>query len=695
VSLDNDQYRQLFIEEAKEHVENLTKCLLTLEKEPQNKEVVNTLFRSAHTLKGSSGMMGFKDFQELTHDMEDIFDGMRKGKAASCDLISVLLECVDELSARLQNIQNNIEGEITVAVFKEKLEATNKIQDGDTELKKDEKTSSPLESLKLPVNKTIEFNENENDVVRKAESNGKRCFIVDLNFSKDCAFKSLRAGMVLEKVKEFADVIKTIPNQKEIDDQKLNEGFKIAVTSAFDEKAIEKCTQQVLEVEQVSVVAFENKTLHCKEAPILTGPEKDESTAADNGKVTKALADMQSGQTVRVKFEQLDKLMNWVGELVINKIALLQVTVDSRNEGLKRITENIDRLTADLQDLVMQVRMVPVSQIFDRFPRLVRDLSLKKGKKIELVMEGRDIEVDRTVLDEIGEPLIHLLRNSIDHGIETPADRESAKKDATGEIRLSAQRNGDHVIIEVEDNGAGIDPEKIKKSAIKKGFGVEAELEKMSRDQLISMIFLPGFSTAKEVTDTSGRGVGMDVVKTKISALGGTVHLETHLGLGTKTIIKLPLTLAIIQAILVNDSNQTFAIPTSQVSEIVQAKKSDVKSLGKTDAIVVRDRVIPVVHLHKLLGIPGEDEENLELLITYLGDESTKLGLAVDSVLRQQDILVKSLNETLQGIKGISGATILGDGQVVLVLDVGQFINSSRKKAYNLESGKSPTEQPA
>jgi two-component system chemotaxis sensor kinase CheA len=285
-----------------------------------------------------------------------------------------------------------------------------------------------------------------------------------------------------------------------------------------------------------------------------------------------------------------------------------------------------------------------------------------------------------------------MLRNSIDHGIEVPDERIKGNKAETGKIRLSAQRNGDHVIIEVEDDGSGIDPEKIKKFAIKKGFATETELEKMSKDQIINMTFLPGFSTAKEVTDTSGRGVGMDVVKTKITALGGTVHLETQLGKGTKTNIKLPLTLAIIQAILVNDSEQTFAIPTSQVSEIVRAKKSDIKSLGRTDAILVRDRVIPVVHLHKVLGLQGSDEEDLELLITYLGDESTKLGLVVDSVLRQQDILVKSLSETLAGLKGISGATILGDGQVVLVLDVGQFVNRSKKAWNNQPENTSPIE---
>jgi two-component system chemotaxis sensor kinase CheA len=667
----------LFIEEAKEHVDSLTKSLLTLEKDPQNKDTVNVLFRSAHTLKGSSGMMGFKDFQELTHAMEDVFDGLRKGNSPTCGLISVLLECVDALSSRLEGIQNNVEGEIQVPPLKQKLQAA--AQTSTVAAPKEK--AAQLESV--PESTIIDFDEAEKDAMKKAESGGERCYLVDVKFSGDCAFKCIRATMLLSKIVEVAEVIKTFPDRNELDEAKLNSGFKIAVTSKADEEAIRQCAQQVCEVEQVNVVPFDpNNAIN--EKIKAAGPTLEE---------TKVCNEVKSTQTVRVKFDQLDKLMNWVGELVINKIALLQVTADNRNEGLKRITENIDRLTADLQDLVMQVRMVPVSQVFDRFPRLVRDLSLKKSKKIELIMGGRDIEVDRTVLDEIGEPLIHLLRNSIDHGIELPEDRKNAKKNETGWIRLSAVRNGDHVIIEVEDDGGGIDPTRIKKSAVKKGFATEAEVEKMTTDQLVNMVFLPGFSTAKEVTETSGRGVGMDVVKTKISALGGTVHLETRIGQGTKTSIKLPLTLAIIQAILVQDSEQTFAIPTSQVSEIVRARKSDVRSLGRADAIVVRDRVIPVVHLHRVLGLEGPDEEDLELLITYLGDENTKIGLVVDSVLRQQDILVKSLSETLQGIRGISGATILGDGQVVLVLDVGQLVYKRQKKVMSVELEQTQTEQ--
>ena len=684
MSFDNDQYRELFIEEAKEHIDTITKSMLILEKEPENQEVVNMLFRSAHTLKGSSGMMGFKDFQELTHAMEDIFDDMRKGSKPSSNLISLLLECVDALTQRLDNIQNHVEGEINYEDYKAKLHSMKSELSGISNQPPPQKpqTAQPTPQTE---NKQQEKAEIKQETLQPAPNQEEKCYTVNLKFTSDCGFKTIRAGMVLDKINEVAKVVKSVPEKNDLDEQKLSDGFKLMVTSKFDEKTIENCAKQVLEVEEVSVAFCPDKaaTLNAMstqaQVQATLKPENNYNVTVENKAVTKVAVDTQTAQTVRVKFDQLDKLMNLVGELVINKIALLQVTADNHHsDGLKRITENIDRLTADLQDLVMQVRMVPVSQVFDRFPRLVRDLSLKEKKKIDLIMEGREIEVDRSVLDEIGEPLIHLLRNSVDHGIELPEERQANNKNETGQIVLSALRNGNQVIIEVYDDGAGIDPEKIKISAAKKGVATQAELDKMSREQLINLIFLPGFSTAKEITETSGRGVGMDVVKTKIQALGGTVHVDSQVGKGTRTTIKLPITLAIIQAILVTDTKETFAIPTSQVSEIVRVKKSEVQKLGKTEAIVVRDRVIPMVHLHRLLNLPESDEEELEVLIIYLGDENSKMALAVDSVLRQQDILVKSLSDALSGIKGISGATILGDGQVVLVLDVSQFVKRNR-----------------
>jgi len=756
--VDSNEYKELFVEEAREHIDTLNKSLLILEKDPQNKEVVNRLFRAVHTLKGCSGMMGYTDIQDLNHAMEDVFDGMRKGKKPSSNLINALLKCVDALSAKIENIKNVVETEIDVASLTQKLKEASE----QALLEEPEETTvqkmETFENVKTVESAIIELNETEKEAAITAESWGEHCYFVDLKFSRDCAFKSVRSILVLSKIAELAEIIKTQPDQTELEafkEEKLDFGFKIAITSKLEAREIEKCVRQVCEIEDVRVVHFGltapletnfetpvktetetepivgavetvaveaaeveaevanegdaeaeiksyviNSATNHQEAPqvsVLEEPEEEDllPVEAEEAPVkhcvdvpgdlvteaTRLFAEVRAAQTVRVKFEQLDKIMNLVGELVINKIALLQVTSDTGGGEIKRIAGNIDRLTSDLHDLVMQVRMVPACQIFDRFPRLVRDLSLQKGKEIELMMEGRDIEIDRTVLDEVGEPLIHLLRNSIDHGIETPDERRKAGKNPVGKIRLSAQRSGNHVIIEVEDDGAGLNPELLRESAVRKGFVSEDEAEKMSRNELVSMIFLPGFSTSKEITETSGRGIGMDVVKTKIAALGGSVQFETRLGRGTKTSIKVPLTLAIIKAILVQDSGQTFTIPTSQVSEIVKANRGDIKMLGRTDAIVVRGKVVPVVHLHKLLGLEGSKEEEFELLITHLGDEKTKLALVVDSVLRQQDILVKPISDTLKGVKGISGATILGDGQVVLVLDVGQFVNKAHNNA--------------
>jgi two-component system chemotaxis sensor kinase CheA len=369
------------------------------------------------------------------------------------------------------------------------------------------------------------------------------------------------------------------------------------------------------------------------------------------------------------------------GELVINKIALLQTTSEVKNDSVRRVTQNIDRLTTDLQDLAMQIRMVPVSQVFDRFPRLVRDLARKNGKKINLVVKGREIEVDRTVLDEIGQPLIHIIRNSVDHGIELPEERKNCGKDSTGTIRLVAKRKGEHVIIEVSDDGAGIDSEKVKNSAIKKGFLAEAEAEKMSGEQLTNLIFLPGMSTSKTITETSGRGVGMDVVKTKTAALGGTVNMETHVGMGTKIALRLPPTLAIVTSLLVRDSEQTFAIPTSIVSEIVRVDSSTVKSLGDFRAIVVRDRVLPLRHLHELINVEGgEEPECLEVLVTHGNDQDGNIALVIDSVIGQEEIMIKPLAETMMNVKGYSGFTILGNGQVIPVLDLAYFISKENNR---------------
>lgn len=664
MSSDMRQYQQLFIEEAKEHIDHITQALLTVEKDTKNIEAINSLFRSAHTLKCSSAMMGFKDIAELTHAMEDVFDGLRKGGQVSSELVSVLLECVDVLTLRLDKLQNGIEDEIDIADFLQKLKSflTNCESKG---------TNSEHFDFSEKRNELKSSKECSKIKTENTSANDGSLFMVNVKLSKDCTFKTIRAIMVIERLSDKGEIIKIIPSKQEIDQGKIDNDLKILIKSKLSEKELKECAESVCEIEQALVTP--SKLNHDK--------DKIASKLTQGEDASRQIGDSRVAQTVRIHFRQLDKLMNLVGELVINKIALLQAVSTNKQENLKRIAGSMDRLITELQDLVTQIRMVPVSQIFDRFPRLVRDLSLKKNKKITLIMEGKEIEVDRTVLDEIGEPLVHLIRNCVDHGIEHPEDRVKNGKDPNGRIRLAAHREGDHVIIEVEDDGAGINPELVKKKAVEKGFISQSEAEKMSDEQLTNLVFIPGFSTANEVTETSGRGVGMDVVKTKIESLGGVVHLKTEVGKGTKVTLTLPLTVAIIKSLLVDVGDQTFAIPSSQVSEVVRLNKNDVESLGMLSVVKLRGRVIPLLKLHDLLHLNGAKEaDHYEVIVTNIDSEGRKYGLAVDAVLRLQEILIKPLDGTLSYLKEFSGATILGDGQVVLVLDIAKLIDKKTRR---------------
>ncbi len=464
-----EQYKEAFIEEALEHIETLTQSLLILEKEPNNTDALNNIFRSAHTLKGSSGMMGFKDLSDLSHAMEDVFDGLRKGGQVTSDLIDVQLECIDALTGRIENIQNGIDEQIETTQFIQRLHGFSKKTQNT-----DPKTTS--ETTQKQTN-TPSLSEKEKQKIKKAIKSGKNCFLVVAKFSEDCAFKQLRANMVVENLEKKGKIAKTSPKVQSEEIEKSAD-FKIIFVTKLDVKEIEGCTSSVCEIEKVQVETFD-----------LESNDKKDIQKVKTAKESKPAVDARTSQTVRVHFEQLDELMNLTGELVINKIALLQTTSVTKNDALRRLTRNIDRLTTDLQDLAMQIRMVPVSQVFDRFPRLVRDLARKNGKKINMVVKGREIEVDRTVLDEIGQPLIHIIRNSVDHGIELPQERKESGKDPTGTINLVAKREGEHVVIEVSDDGTGIDPEKVKQSAMKKGFLSEAEAEKMSKEQLTNRFF--------------------------------------------------------------------------------------------------------------------------------------------------------------------------------------------------------------
>ena len=641
-----EQYMGIFIQEAKELLETVTSSLLELEKKPEDREIVNEIFRAAHTLKGSSGMMGFTDLQELAHKMEDIFDNIRKGlMVPSPNLIDVLFECVDAIEKRIIRLEKGEREEEDFSGLIKKIENClngNNIVGG-------EKTFSlpSIEELKTLV---------DDDSLEK-------CFIITVKLSDDCVFKSARAYMVVAALKKFGKILKHSPKIEEIENSSFNESsFTLLFISDHDKEEIEKTIKNIPEIGEVEVKPLRNI---CREKTPTEPPNKSQRKEASSK--SKFKTDFSQVRTVKVRREDLDKLMNLVGELIVNKIQLLKASSEYKLDFLKTTVDNIDRLTSELQDLVMRIRMVPIEHIFNRFPRLVRDISRKAGKKVNFIIEGKEIEVDRTVLEEIGEPILHLLRNAVDHGIEPPEQRKKMGKSPEGTVRLVAERKRDHILIIVEDDGAGIDPEKVKKKAIEKGLINEKEANAMTAQQLIDLIFLPGFSTAEKITETSGRGVGMDVVKTKIESLGGSVNIETAVGKGTKVTLTLPLTLAIVKAMLIEAADQTYAIPLSLINEVIAIRKIEVKKIGNLQAIKLRDKVLPIFHLRKLLGYPEYKKEKYDALIINKG--SAYFGLIVDSILGMQEIVIKTLDESLKKIRGIAGVTILGNGKVVLILD--------------------------
>jgi len=662
MNTDMEQYKELFIEEAKEHLQIINQSLLDFEKNPNDVETLNKIFRSAHTLKGSSGMMGFKDISELTHVMEDIFDNLRNGTKASSDLIDVLLECVDVLETRLNELENGKDEPVDVSSLIKKLKActfTEKTQ------KAKVKKSDEQRREKAPSIKVEEYGE-------KLE-NEEKIFVVHVKLSEECVFKGARAFMVLNDLEKIGKIIKSTPSKDELERGDFDAyEFDVIVATKCKKEKVKKCIEDVSEV-----VHAEVKESY-KEPPERKVEDKKPLS------VNKNEIALQSIRTIKVHTEQLDKLMNLVGELVINKIQLLKIASEYKLETLKHTLDNIDRLTMELQDVVMRIRMVPVELIFNRFPRLVRDLSRKEGKKVNFIVEGKEIEVDRTILEEISEPLIHLLRNAVDHGIEKPEIRRKKGKNPEGTVKLIAERKRDHVVIRVEDDGAGIDPEKIRKAAVEKGIISKSEAEKLEKDQLIDMIFLPGLSTSEKVTETSGRGVGMDVVKTKIESFGGNVQIESEIGKGTKITLTLPLSLAIVKAMLIKVANQLYAIPVSLVSEVTSVKKENVRKIGNIDATKFREKVIPIVQLRELLSLPLSQNDILTTLI--INREPVNFGLIVDSVVGLQEIVTKSLYESLRKIEGIGGVTILGDGRVVLILDPIALLSQKNKRKRQIEA---------
>lgn len=646
--MDLSRYMDIFLAESQELLENLNKNILIMEKKSDT-GVLNEIFRSAHTLKGMAATMGLEGVAALTHEMETTLTLLKEGKLnVSQHIIDLLLECLDSLNEMIDNfLKKGKESSIAQGLIDE----LRKLGKVDTDLD-NEQTESTV----------IEFNEYELSVLEAARQSEYKTYHIIIELEQGTVMKSVRAFMVFRCLEEYGQIIKCLPSVQDIEEEKFDNSFEIVLVTQNEAEKIKKSLEQISEVKVASLEEVIIKNASSKspaENSTTEGSEKVNSIFTGKGRHLK---------TVRVDIDRLDDVMNLVGELVINKTRLEQITSEYHMSDMEEAIEQMGRLTTDLQALVMKVRMVPIGQVFNRFPRMVRDLSHNLDKDIELIIEGEQTELDRTVIDEIGDPLIHLIRNAIDHGIESPDVRAAADKPKKAVLRLTARQEGNNVIIEVEDDGAGMDIEKIRQQAISTGFIQDGLV--LDDKEVLNVIFEQGFSTNHTVSNISGRGIGMDVVKSKIESLNGTIDIETETGKGTKVSICLPLTLAIIQALLVKVGKEQYAIPLHSIDETTFLLPEQIKMLQNQEVLLLRDMVLPLIRGDHFLDVPSEDKKNSEEFVVVVRKGKQRIGFVVDQLVGQQEIVIKSLGNLLSGIPGIAGATILGNGQVSIILDV-------------------------
>ncbi|MGN0155213.1 MAG: chemotaxis protein CheW [Lachnospiraceae bacterium] len=686
--MDLSQYLEMFIDETKEHLQNLNDQVLVLESEPDNIDTINEIFRAAHSLKGMAGTMGFKRMQRLTHDMENVFSEIRNGKmSVTPDLVDVVFKCLDAIEEYLDCIINTSdEGENDndeiIGMLNACLEADNAAEAPKQETVKEEKTEAASEE-QADKRKFlhIDIADFEKNAIAEARSKNMNVFGVTVYIDENCILKAARAFLVFKGLENVGEVIKSVPGVQDIEDEKFDFDFSMLIIS---EKSLEEVKKVISNVSEIKEVVIENYEIPKDVEVVSSVQEKGEKETEKKEEKKKKAAPAKNGgkpvanRSVRVDIEKLDVLMNLVSELIIAKNGLVSVSnqEDSKTsmQSFNEQIEYLERITTNLHESVMKVRMVPIESVVNRFPRMIRDLSKKLGKEMELIMTGEDTELDRTVIDEIGDPLMHMLRNSADHGLESTIDRLKLGKPQVGTIQLNAYQDGNNVTIEVIDDGAGIDVEKVKASAIKKGHITEEQAEMMTEKEAIDLLFRPAFSTAEKISDVSGRGVGLDVVKNKIEGLGGDVEVSTKLGEGTKFTVRLPLTLAIIQALMVEVRNEKYAIPLNSIVTIEDVLVSDIKYVQQKEVINLRGTVIPLVRLDEVLDCPPREEEpeNLVIVIVKKGDKQT--GLVIDNLLGQQEIVIKPLGKYINIHKMISGATILGDGEVALIIDSNSLV---------------------
>ena len=704
--MDVSQYLEIFIDETKEHLQTLSDQLMILETEPDNMETINEIFRAAHSLKGMAGTMGYKRMQRLTHDMENVFQEIRSGNMkVQPELIDVLFRGLDALEGYLANILESAdEGtEDNEEIINTLNSIADKAKGGTGEVPVPTPTAAPSDdkSVASDGNKAkyenIRISDYEKATFEKAKEENLNILGITVYLQDSCILKAARAFLVFKCLEELGEVMKAEPNVQDIEDEKFDYDFSLVYFTKESAEKVKAAIENVPEIKEAVVGTFkvqlegaeeaaheETVQTEGKESKPVTKTEdkpKAQAAAATQKKPEKKAAASKAkpaiGRTVRVDIEKLDVLMNLVSELIIAKNGLVSssATNEHRNDnGFNEQIEYLESVTTNLHESVMKVRMVPIESVLNRFPRMVRDLSKKLDKKMELHMTGEETELDRTVIDEIGDPLQHLIRNAADHGLESNEERIALGKPEVGNIFLDAYQDGNNVIIEVRDDGAGINVDKVRQKALDRGTITSEQAELMSDKEIVDLLFRPSFSTSEKITDISGRGVGLDVVKTKIEGLGGNIECKSALGEGSSFIIRLPLTLAIIQALMVELGTEKYAIPLGNIEMIEDIPLEDIKHVQTKEVINLRGNVIPLIRLDNLLDVePVEnEEESLTVVIVRKGDKQA--GLVVDNLIGQQEIVIKSIGNYINCSKMIGGATILGNGEIALILEVNALV---------------------
>ena len=664
------QYLDIFIDESKEHLQAINENLLLLEKSPEDLGIVNEIFRAAHTLKGMSATMGYDDLANLTHKMENVLDAVRNHKLqVSTDMLDVVFESVDDLEAMVHDIASGGDGKRDVTSIVKKLL---KIEQGGAAFDSSLQKSPDTNALHM------EYDEFEEAIIQQSKDQGFECYEISIQLHSECVLKAARVFMVFEVLEKYGEVIKSLPSVEQLENEQFEDRFTVAFITKETASSLKDKIEKISEVVQADVSETPRKAVEDiipaqgeaalkQDIPV----EKKETKTVNEPAASKAAA---SNKTIRVNIERLDSLMNLFEELVIDRGRLEQISSELNHPELNETVERMSRISGDLQEIILSMRMVPVETVFNRFPRMVRQLAKDLNKQMNLEIIGAETELDRTVIDEIGDPLVHLIRNAIDHGIEMPAERKAKGKNEEGTVKLKAYHSGNHVFIEIEDDGAGIDKEKVLEKALTKGIITKEQAASLTDGQIYELILASGFSTADVISDISGRGVGLDVVKTTIESLGGAISIQSEFGNGSKFLIQLPLTLSIISVMLVEIGSEKYAVPLSSIIETAIVQKEDILNTHAQRVIDYRGKIVPLLFLEDLFEVPKEQKEEsfYSVVIVRKGDKMA--GLVVDSFIGQQEVVLKSLGNYLSGVFAISGATILGDGQVALIIDCNALI---------------------